>query len=437
MSRKIESEPEVIEPGEISGIYVDKGLSAPTLGRTEIPVSRSAYAITFVAGLNAGWFGALLPALTKAQHLPLEQGGILASAVCAGGFVALAASSKIIAGLGDLKTTLLAAALAAAGFFGLGSIGGLYALTACAFCYGLGVGLNSISSHIIFPRYYPQKVASALSKLNSFYGLGALSGPMIALSLVNLKINYNWIFLGAGLYAALICAYLLSAHQKLEVGEEKRHADARSESGKTPQTQPVLSILKHPILIGLASINFLYVGVECTLGTWIYSFLQKAESFDNAVASAAISLLWLGLTLGRMTSTRACLTFNPKYVTMTAMLILTATLFLIANIHSNQNLTLLVVLLIGVGLGPIFPTIIAQSATRFPKDSSTTTAVIISAGCIGGMVLPWLGGNALVGYGATNFMILTAITASVLPIILGLTLFPIGGRAGLARENES
>ena len=420
-------EPEVIKPGEVSGFYVDERLPVSGLTAAELPVSLSAYAITLVAGLNAGWFGALLPVLTTSQHMPLEEGGIMQSAMCAGGFTALAASSTIIGKLGDLKTTLLAAALTAIGFSGLGLLGGLYLLTLSSFCFGLGVGLNSISSHIIFPRYYPHKVASALSKLNTFYGVGALTGPLIALALANLKVSYNWIFLGAGIYTFCICAFLLASARRAQRGDQKAFpplTGQKSAEASVDNKKILLGLLKHPLLIGLAAINFLYVGIEGTLGTWIYSFVQRAENFDGATASTAMSLLWAGLTFGRMASTRACLKINPKYVTMTAMLILTSALFVVALMHAGQALTLLAVLAIGFGLGPIFPTIIAQSATRFPRDSSITTSVIIAAGCIGGMLLPWLGGHALVNQGATQFMLWTGCAAAILPVLLAITLFP-------------
>ena len=417
-------EPIVIVPGEVSGFYVDRALPVQVLEPAAVSVSRSAYAITLLAGLQAGWFGPLLPSIAQAQHLPLEKTGIFISAVCAGGLLALAASRPIIARLGDLRTTVLAAFLIGSGFIGLASLSGLIPLAACAFCYGMGVNLNGIASHILFPRYYPSRVASALSKLNVFFGLGALIGPMIALTLFTLKAQYNWIFAFAGLYSVVICAYLLKAKQR---GISELVSN-RLDQVKTPQPNDIKAILTHPILIGLILINFLYVGIETTLGTWIYTFLQRAESLDGTVASSAVSLLWAGLTLGRLVSTRVCLKVNPKYVTMAAMLTLVCTIFAAATIHMGAFLALPMVLLIGFGLGPIFPTVIAQSATRFPTASSSTTTIVIAAGCFGGMLLPWLAGYALASYGAINFMLLTGVAALFLPILLGLALFPIWHR---------
>jgi fucose permease len=415
-------QPVVIAASEVSGFFVDKALPVKVLDPAVQAVSSSAYAITLLAGFQAGWFGPLLPSIAHAHDFPLEKAGILVSAVCAGGLISLAVSKPIIARLGDLKTTLLSASLTCLGFIGLGTLGGLNLLAASALCYGMGVGLNSIASHILFPRYYPDRVASSLSKLNVFFGAGALVGPLIVLALFSLHATYNWIFMGAGIYALGLCAYLARAVHFNRHETVIKAADL----AQNIHTADFRKIITHPILIALVLINFLYVGVETTLGAWIYTFLQRAESLDGAVASSAVSMLWAGLTLGRMCSTRACLRVNPKYVTMAAMLILVCSIFASATVHMGAYVALPMVLIIGFGLGPIFPTVIAQSATRFPTASSATTTIVIASGNFGGMLMPWAAGYVLAACGAVNFMLITGSIALLLPILLGLALFPIG-----------
>ena len=114
-------EPLIVPPGEASGFYVDPALPVKVLDRSAIAVSRSATAITLIAGFQAGWFGPLLPSIALAHHLRLEQTGIMVSAVCAGGLTALASSRFVIARLDDLKVTLLATILLFTGFAGLGN----------------------------------------------------------------------------------------------------------------------------------------------------------------------------------------------------------------------------------------------------------------------------------------------------------------------------
>ncbi|MBU6450383.1 MAG: MFS transporter [Cyanobacteria bacterium REEB67] len=442
--------PTVVNPGETSGFFLKKAL-APSLTAQQSAIARCGYSVTFLAGLNSGWFGAILPSMAQFQHLPLAQIGLLVSASSAGALTSLIVSSPIIGKLGDVKATLLAVTLASAGFLGLAFFSGLYPLIACAYCVGLGFGLNGITNHILFPRYYPHRVASSLSKLNVFFGVGALLGPMVALALLSAHAPYLFIFLGAAIYTLAIALYLWRANAATgsraaeiagemagENGGNKPAAALEVKSGvvdKGADTEGTLAILKHPLLIALTAINFLYVGLESSLGTWIYTFLQRADSLSGQQAAAGTTLLYAGLTLGRLISTRACLRFNPKYITMTAMLLLTTAIFSLANWHGGAFGAMALVLLSGLGLGPIFPTVIAQNAIRFPTATGLTTTLVIASGYVGGILLPWAAGNLIAGSGtnpaslalvAGNSMFAAAGVATLMPIILGFTLFPRG-----------
>ncbi len=410
----------VVDPGEVSGFYVDQAPIAKELDPAAVAVSRSACVITLLAGLQAGWFGPLLPSIAQTHGFPLERAGILVSSIFVGGLISLVASKHILARLSDLKTILAATYLTAIGFIGLGSLSGLFPLAASALCYGMGAGLNSIASHILFPRYYPDRVASSLSKLNAFFGIGALIGPLVVLTLFYGRIHYHWIFVGAGFLAMCLTVYL----GKALYSKAALTVTAPAAFVEKAQPEPIKAVIGHPILIALVLINFIYVGSETSLGAWTYTFLQRADNLDGALASSAISLLWAGLTIGRMVSTRVCLKVNPKYVTMAAMIILVLAVFASATIHAGAAVALPLVLLIGFGLGPIFPTVIAQSAIRFPRASSTTTTITIAGGNFGGTLLPALGGYVLARYGAINFMLLLGATCMLMPILLGLALFP-------------
>ena len=135
------------------------------------------------------------------------------------------------------------------------------------------------------------------------------------LLLFALKAQYNWIFALASLYTLGIGIYLFSEVR----GHAKNAAQVKTKTSadKNVSAADIKSVLLlNPILVSLAVVNFLYVGIETSLGAWVYTFLQRAEALNGETASAAVSMLWIGLTLGRMASTKACLRINPKYVTM-------------------------------------------------------------------------------------------------------------------------
>ena len=411
----IEEKNIVVEPGEVSTFLVD---TAPVkvLLPQEQSVAKSACAVTLIAGLHSGWFGAILPAIAISQNLPLEKTGVLVSSASAGALAALALSNLIVAKIGGARASLLAIALAASGFIGLAGGSSLTVLIAFALCLGFGFGLNGIVSHILFPLYFPHRIASSLSKLNVYYGVGALIGPLVTLAVFTLGASYRFIFVAAGLSVLAVGVNLYRS------GLNPTQVKSKNARPDHP-TKGVGSLLGHPILLALTAINFLYVGLESSLGTWVYTFLQRADNCSGPMASAGISLLWAGLTVGRMVSARACLKINPKYISLAAMLTLVGAIFALANWQSGAVGALTLVFAIGLGLGPIFPTIIAQSAIRFPQSSAAITSIIIASGYVGGIILPWLAGNSLVSDGAAKCMIAAGLTAALMPLLLRLSLF--------------
>jgi fucose permease len=53
--------------------------------------------------------------------------------------------------------------------------------------------------------------------------------------------------------------------------------------------------------------------------------------------------------------------------------------------------TLALVLLLGLGYGPIFPNVLAAANEHFMPDTTTTSSVVITSGAVGGITLPLSG----------------------------------------------
>jgi fucose permease len=81
--------------------------------------------------------------------------------------------------------------------------------------------------------------------------------------------------------------------------------------------------------------------------------------------------------------------------------------------------TLALVLLLGLGYGPIFPNVLAAANEHFRPDTTTTSSVVITSGAVGGITLP-----LLAGYGFTHLswqlgmLFLFAVCTSMLSLYL-------------------
>jgi fucose permease len=112
-------------------------------------------------------------------------------------------------------------------------------------------------------------------------------------------------------------------------------------------------------------------------------------------AALAASGYWFALTAGRLTGagigarlgSRALLTLALSGVLGGALVLLL----------SGGNAAVMVggLLLMGLSLGPVYPTAVARTAALFPYAPSRAGAAVMAMGSVGGMVLPWLLGSTL------------------------------------------
>lgn len=366
-------------------------------------LAASAGFLTFVAGLNGGWLGPLIPSIAKFQNLPLSQVGYLVSFLCAGCFISQLSGPKILSLLGGKKALIIGSLLLAAGMVFLGLAKGLPAILISSLLVGLGTGLNSIAGHVAILRYFKEHAASALSKLNIYYGIGALLAPQIVqLSGADKGGNYLFVFLVSAFLAALTSVKL----KKLSGLQEERPEDERPEDESPEEQSQADKTLPLPVtlpLVLVCLVVFLYVGTETATATWLFTYMQDNQKLADQACSLAVTCLFVGLTSGRLLSIKASKIFKNEQVTLAALSIMFAAFMVLNLIKPSlpvniEFVCLFTSFMIGFGFGPIFPQIIAQTAALVnnrPPLVSKYTSYAISSGAVGGIIMPGLAGQIM------------------------------------------
>ncbi len=165
--------------------------------------------------------------------------------------------------------------------------------------------------------------------------------------------------------------------------------DFPSPAASRPGLAPLLSVLAHPAVWLFGGLLFFESGSENCMFVWsskIVALLTgaRAERANLALAglSAAfgigrlLAVLWIRWLGNRCTIWLSC-----------AMATLGA-LFASTN-HSFLTATAGIVVL-GLGLSAIFPTVLGLAADRFPKETGTVFGVIIGMALVGGTTGPSL-----------------------------------------------
>ncbi|MFA6210309.1 MAG: MFS transporter [Candidatus Obscuribacterales bacterium] len=364
----------------------------------------AACALTLLAGLNTGWTGPLIPKIAQSKGIDLDLAGSIVSVSACGSMLMLLLGKLLCEKLGSRNSLRLAAVIAGIGMVTVSFGPGLVVLAIGAFVIGCGTGLNSIASTTSVLLSDTASSAAALNRVNLFFGIGALAGPLIAWAGLSSHWSYHVVYLFGAAFA-FTCALLL----KIQNPGKKL----------VTESEPITGNIKKPVLWLFALVIYLYVGMEVSSAAWLFTFLQKYSALDLALASISMTVLWAGLTLGRTISVFLCGRYSSIKITLMGMALAASSLLALACFSNLGVATLAIVLLLGLGYGPIFPNVLAAANEHFMPDTTTTSSVVITTGAVGGITLP-----LLAGYGFTHLswqmgmLFLFAVCSSMLALYL-------------------
>lgn len=369
-------------------------------------------------GINAALLGPALPTLAARAHVSIEQVGFMFTAMSIG----YLSSAPIIhfatrrLSRRDMLIISPLIVILSMALFALGQ--SLAIILIAAFLLGLGnSGTQVTYITSIGTMFEGRRVSSALNRLNAFFGIGALVGPVIA------AISYAtfgtadaafWIAIVAGL-PLIIGALALTKMFKAGASEEPRATrNAQSDRG----------VLRSPIFWGMCLVMGIYVGSEVAFSSWATEFTRITTGETVARAALAVSAFFLGMALSRYFTD----VFIKRIAPVNFIIVATATSIaglLVMVVAGGFIGTLIGALMVGLGCGPVYPTLVAIGINRFRDSAQLVSSVLTSTGSIGAFFLPTLTGFVIGGAvaGAVNaWLLLAGMFSSI--IVMWLFLRP-------------
>jgi fucose permease len=358
-----------------------------------------AFGFFILIGINLAGGGVLLPAQIDDYGVDKATIGLVFPASSLGYGIAAAANGALMHRLGVrlhlmVGATVMAAAAAA---IALHPPFALFILLQGAL--GLGVGaleacLNAYLSTL-------DRATALLNYLHAFFGVGALSGPGLAATM--LEIDLSWT-----VFYALIAVLVVP----LLIGVLVLYPASSSTVDDAP---PRLSrALAHRAAWLGGAFLALYVGVEIGVGNWSFTFLTEERGHGLVLAGWAVSGYWTGLTVGRFVLGPMADRLRIGVVGLIAACLAgTAASALVIWLVPGAAIVGLMVM--GFCLGPMYPTMIAVVPRLVPPALvATVIGVVVSLSVGGGALFPWLAGGIAQRYGTWSlFPLSLALTALV------------------------
>ena len=343
-------------------------------------MEKRAYLAFIFLGIAGTVHGLALPFLIDAFSLTLGAAGTL---FLAGSFGYLAASTtypRII------RTTSVKPVLAWGAVI-MGTANLLIPLLpiwcfvlAVALIAGFGSGVIEVGFNALVAGLPETRAKVSMNWLHFFFGVGALVGPLLLSRL--LAVSQEWAFL---YWVPGACFLLFSLLWLRQDSRElvAQHGREASDSGD------VADLYRSTTFRLLLTAMFIYVGAEVALVGWVTTFLASEVGASRETAPLGISVLWLGLTVGR----GICGRIAPHVSTRTLLLVLhigsTAALFTLVGTNSVVA-AMLLLFFVGLFFSAIFPTLMLHGTAEFPWATAQISGGLVTAAGLGALLMPVL-----------------------------------------------
>jgi fucose permease len=241
---------------------------------------------------------------------------------------------------------------------------------------GLGIGLIDAGINTLIAH---DSRANLMGLLHAFYGIGALSGPAIATTLLTFGVSWRsayWVFAAIVMLLVIVMSWvILQPHPLMQ---------SATPDQQNPGTNLKLALQKPTVLVA-GLLLLVYVGTEVSLGNWAYAVQTISRGTPIAVAGYSITAYWLGLTMGRLSMGLMMKRIGATRLIDGSLALLTAGL-LIWWLFPAQLWSLP---LIGFALAAIFPTTIWLMPRRVPAAMvPAAIGFVTSVGSIGAVGIP-------------------------------------------------
>ena len=246
---------------------------------------------------------------------------------------------------------------------------------------GLGAGAIDAGVNIYAATRYSTRM---VNWLHACYGIGATSGPVIMTSVLAAGLPWQWGYgiVGLGQLVLALCFGLTHAWWPAATA-------AHDTFTPTPvRTASSRSTLRLPVVwLGIA-VFFLYTGLEAATGAWTYSLFTEARAIPAHTAGMWVSMYWGSLTAGRLLS-GAVVSCVSVYFLLRLCLISVALGTTLLWLNITSLLSFMGLVLIGLALAPIFPSLIATTPERLGHaHTANGVGFQIAAAVLGQSLLP-------------------------------------------------
>ncbi len=355
--------------------------------------------ISFISlGLPDSLLGSAWPVMYPEFGVPVSYAGILSMIIAAGTVVSSLQSDRLTKKFGTGKVTAFSVAMTAAALLGFSISHSFLWLCVWAIPYGLGAGSVDASLNNYVALHYASR---HMSWLHCMWGLGASVGPYVMSLALTGGQGWNMGYRYIGLFQILLTALLFFSlplwkkppvpGENVDNSTENNSAEASAHFAARPLT--LREIVRISGAKEIMICFFCYCALEQTAGLWASSYLVLHRGIDSETAASYASLFYLGITTGRALSGFLTMKWNDKQMVRLGQAIIFLGIAILLLPVGGNVLSLLGLILAGLGCAPVYPCIIHSTPEHFGAEKSQAIiGVQMASAYVGTCLMPPLFG---------------------------------------------
>lgn len=278
---------------------------------------------------------------------------------------------------------------------------------------GLFKGALDVGCNTLLLWVHNETVGPFMNGLHAFFGVGAFISPLITAQVLSITGDIYWVYWFFAIVTFPLALWIWSLPSPAS-----RAVPAHHQSSSFPVLPVIIMVLCF----------VLYVGGEAGYGAWIYTYAFTLKFGTEITAAYLTSAFWGSFTLGRLLGIWVSMQAKPLtilYLDFAGCLMSVGMILL----FPGSNVILWIgTILFGISQASIFPTFLTLAEERMHITGTIAGLFLVGAG-VGGMILPWLIGQAFVQVGAGAMMALIFIG-----VVLNLLMLFVFTKISVKRE---
>lgn len=356
-------------------------IPAPRKKRNYIWQLLTVYLGFIIFGLSENIKGPAIPRIQLSFDLDEAQIGTLLSLNSLGYLIACMFTGLLVRKIGIKATSVISfSSMIVAGL--LIWISKSYSfLIGSTFLLYIGNGMLEIGLAILAARIFTRNTGTMMNLAHFFYGLSSIVAPLLATGLMSITImgyTVEW-----GLMYFIVLAFSLIPIIPTVLGKFPGD-EIKAEDRKSLRT--LASDYSLWLLVGILTFGVI---AELSVGGWLVNYLEKSYEWSTLSASAMLSYFFIGFSLARLLL--GPIIDRIGYTLSVIIVSMFAAICTFIAVLGGEGYAIFFALS-GAGVAPIYPTVMAFIAKRYPNDSDVVISFIVTIMGIGTVI-----GNYVIG----------------------------------------